>query len=106
MEGAPRLLRERFVDLRRCERSQAFLQLTLQQSELGALQQSATQVAIPNTAINQIEQLRRDLTGKSIIISDRRCAALAHLAPLDRGEDLLIERDGDNRMCGFRRRRI
>jgi MoxR-like ATPase len=45
---------------------------TLLQSELAALQQSAAQVAIPNAAIDLIEQLRRDLAGKGIIISDRR----------------------------------
>jgi len=45
-------------------------------SELVALQQSAEQVAIPNAAIDLIEQLRKDLAGKRIIISagagDRR----------------------------------
>jgi MoxR-like ATPase len=46
--------------------------LTLLQSELIALQQSAAQVAIPNAAIDLIEQLRRDLAGKGITISDRR----------------------------------
>lgn len=45
---------------------------TLLQSELVALQQSAEQVAIPNAAIDLIEQLRKDLAGKGIIISDRR----------------------------------
>jgi MoxR-like ATPase len=42
------------------------------QSELATLQQRATQVAIPNAAIDLIEQLRRDLAGKGIIVSDRR----------------------------------
>src|SRR5215475_14364247 len=41
------------------------------QSELAALQQNAAQVAIPNAVIDLIEQLRRDLVGKGIIISDR-----------------------------------
>jgi MoxR-like ATPase len=46
--------------------------LTLLQSELTALQESAAQVAVPNAAIDLIEQLRRDLAGKGISISDRR----------------------------------
>jgi MoxR-like ATPase len=45
---------------------------TLLQSELVALQQSAEQVLIPNGTVDLIEQLRKDLTGKGIIISDRR----------------------------------
>src|SRR5262245_6962024 len=47
--------------------------MTLLQSELSALQKAAVQVAIPNAAINLIEQLRRDLVAKGIIISDRLC---------------------------------
>ncbi len=45
---------------------------TLLQSELVALQQSAEQVAITNGTIDLIEQLRKDLAGKGIIVSDRR----------------------------------
>jgi MoxR-like ATPase len=46
--------------------------LTLFQSDLVDLQQSAAQVTIPKAAIDLIEQLRRDLAGKGIVISDRR----------------------------------
>ena len=46
--------------------------MTLPQSELAALQQAAAQVAIPIAAIDLIEQLRRNLVAKGIIISDRR----------------------------------
>jgi len=57
--------------------------LTLLQSELIALQGGAAQVAIPNAAIDLIEQLRKELAGKGIIISDRRwgqalCVLQAH----------------------------
>jgi MoxR-like ATPase len=45
---------------------------TLRQSELVALQQSAEQVVIPNATVDLIEQLRKDLAGKGIIVSDRR----------------------------------
>jgi MoxR-like ATPase len=46
--------------------------LMLLQSELTALQQSVAQVAIPNAVVDLIEQLRKDLMSKGIIISDRR----------------------------------
>jgi hypothetical protein len=42
------------------------------QSELNALLQVAAKVAIPTAAIDLIEQFRRDLVGKGIILSDRR----------------------------------
>src|SRR5262245_48101536 len=69
---------------------------TLLQSELDALQQSAEQVAIPNATIDLIEQLRKDLAGKGIIISDRRwgqtlCVLQAHA--LTEGRDTVTEDD-------------
>jgi MoxR-like ATPase len=55
-----------------CHNSNGSQPLTLSQSDLVTLQQNAAQVAIPNAAIDLIEQLRRDLAGKGIVISDRR----------------------------------
>jgi MoxR-like ATPase len=69
---------------------------TLLQSELVALQQSAAQVAIPNAAIDLIEQLRRDLTGKGIIISDRRwgqALGVLQAHALTEGRDVVTEDD-------------
>jgi len=70
--------------------------LTLLQSELIALQGGAAQVAIPNAAIDLIEQLRKELAGKGIIISDRRwgqalCVLQAHA--LAEGRDAVTEDD-------------
>src|SRR5262249_55510062 len=45
---------------------------TLLQPELAELQRSAEQVTLPNATIDLIQQLRKDLVGKGIIISDRR----------------------------------
>ena len=70
--------------------------LTLQQSELGALQQGAAHVAIPNAAIDLIEQLRRDLTAKGIIISDRRwgqALGVLQAHALTEGRDAVTEDD-------------
>jgi MoxR-like ATPase len=69
---------------------------TLLQSELVDLQQSAAQVVIPNAAIDLIEQLRRELAGKGIIISDRRWGhALGVLQShaLTEGRDAVTEDD-------------
>jgi len=52
--------------------SNASQPLVIMQSELVALQQNATQVAIPIGVTDLIQQLRRDLAGKGITISDRR----------------------------------
>jgi MoxR-like ATPase len=71
-------------------------QMTLLQSELTALQQSASQVAIPSAAIDLIEQLRRDLTGKGIIISDRRwgqALSVLQAHALTEGRDAVTEDD-------------
>jgi MoxR-like ATPase len=71
-------------------------QMTLLQSELVALQQSAAQVAIPNAAIDLIEQLRRDLAGKGIIISDRRwgqALGVLQAHALTEGRDAVTEDD-------------
>jgi MoxR-like ATPase len=70
--------------------------LALLQSELIALQQSAAQVAIPNAAIDLIEQLRRDLVGKGIIISDRRwgqALGVLQAHALAEGRDAVTEDD-------------
>jgi MoxR-like ATPase len=69
---------------------------TLLQSELLVLQQSAEQVAIPNAAIDLIEQLRRDLVSKGIIISDRRWGqtlGLLQAHALTEGRDAVTEDD-------------
>lgn len=69
---------------------------TLLQSELIALQQSAEQVAIPNATIDLIEQLRKDLAGKGIIISDRRWGqtlGLLQAHALTEGRDAVTEDD-------------
>jgi MoxR-like ATPase len=47
-------------------------QQTLAQPELVALQQCAAQVAVSDTTVGLIEQLRRDLTAKGVCLSDRR----------------------------------
>jgi len=70
--------------------------LALLQSELIALQQSAAQVAIPNAAIDLIEQLRRDLVGKGIIISDMRwgqALGVLQAHALAEGRDAVTEDD-------------
>jgi len=69
---------------------------TLLQSELVALQQSAEQVAVPNATIDLIEQLRKDLAGKGIIISDRRWGQTLRLLQahaLTEGRDAVTEDD-------------
>jgi MoxR-like ATPase len=69
---------------------------TLLQSELVALQQSAEQVAIPNATIDLIEQLRKDLAGKGIIISDRRWGqtlGVLQAHALTEGRDAVTEDD-------------
>jgi MoxR-like ATPase len=71
-------------------------QATLLQSELVALQQSAEQVAIPNATIDLIEQLRKDLAGKGIIISDRRWGqtlGVLQAHSLTEGRDAVTEDD-------------
>jgi MoxR-like ATPase len=68
----------------------------LLQSELAALQQAAAQVSIPNAAIDLIEQLRRDLTSKGIIISDRRwgqALGVLQAHALAEGRDAVTEDD-------------
>jgi MoxR-like ATPase len=45
---------------------------TISQSELTALQQSAAQIQLPSSVMDAIAQLRRDLAGKGIRLSDRR----------------------------------
>jgi len=70
--------------------------MTLLQSELAALQQAASQVSIPNAAIDLIEQLRRDLVGKGIIISDRRwgqALGVLRAHALAEGRDAVMEDD-------------
>jgi MoxR-like ATPase len=70
--------------------------LRLSQSELTALQESVAQVAIPNAAIDLIEQLRRDLAGKGIIISDRRWGqslGVLQAHALTEGRDAVTEDD-------------
>jgi MoxR-like ATPase len=70
--------------------------MTLSQSELADLQQAAAQVAIPNAAIDLIEQLRRDLVGKGIIISDRRwgqALGVLQAHALAEGRDVVTEDD-------------
>jgi MoxR-like ATPase len=70
--------------------------VTLLQSELVTLQQSAAQVAIPNAATDLIEQLRRGLTGKGIIISDRRwglALGVLQAHALTEGRDAVTEDD-------------
>jgi MoxR-like ATPase len=70
--------------------------MTLPQSELADLQQAAAQVAIPNAAIDLIEQLRRDLTSKGIIISDRRwgqALGVLQAHALAEGRDAVTEDD-------------
>jgi len=70
--------------------------LTLLQSELVVLQQSASQVAIPTAAIDLIEQLRRDLAAKGIIISDRRwgqALSVLRAHSLTEGRDAVTEDD-------------
>lgn len=69
---------------------------TLLQSELVALQQSAEQVAIPNATIDLIEQLRKDLAGKGIIVSDRRWGqtlGVLQAHALTEGRDVVTEDD-------------
>ncbi len=69
---------------------------TLPQSELVALQQSASQVAIPSATVDLIEQLRRDLTGKGITISDRRWGqslGVLQAHALTEGRDAVTEDD-------------
>jgi MoxR-like ATPase len=70
--------------------------LTLLPSELAVLQQAAAQVSIPNAAIDLIEQLRRDLTSKGIIISDRRwgqALGVLQAHALAEGRDAVTEDD-------------
>jgi MoxR-like ATPase len=70
--------------------------LTLQQPELSTLQHSAAQVAIPNAAIDLIEQLRRDLAAKGIVISDRRwgqALGVLQAHALTEGRDAVTEDD-------------
>lgn len=69
---------------------------TLLQSELATLQQSVAQVAIPNGTIDLVEQLRRDLIGKGIIISDRRwgqALSVLQAHALMEGRDAVTEDD-------------
>jgi MoxR-like ATPase len=71
-------------------------QATLLQSELVALQQSAEQVLIPNATIDLIEQLRKDLAGKGIIVSDRRWGqtlGVLQAHALTEGRDAVTEDD-------------
>ncbi|MCG3143130.1 MAG: ATPase RavA [Gammaproteobacteria bacterium] len=69
---------------------------TLLQSELVALQQSAEQISMPNAAIDLIEQLRKDLASKGIIISDRRWGqtlGVLQAHALTEGRDAVTEDD-------------
>jgi MoxR-like ATPase len=70
--------------------------LMLLQSELTALQQSVAQVAIPNAVVDLIEQLRKDLMSKGIIISDRRwgqALGVLQAHALTEGRDAVTEDD-------------
>ena len=69
---------------------------TLPQSELVVLQQSAAQVVIPNATVDLIEQLRRELVGKGITISDRRWGqslGILQAHALTEGRDAVTEDD-------------
>jgi MoxR-like ATPase len=69
---------------------------TLLQSELIALQQSTEQIAIPNATIDLIEQLRKDLAGKGITVSDRRWGqtlGVLQAHALTEGRDAVTEDD-------------
>ena len=66
------------------------------QSELVSLQQVAEQVAIPNATIDLVEQLRKDLVSKGIIISDRRWGqslGVLQAHSLTEGRDAVTEDD-------------
>jgi MoxR-like ATPase len=79
-----------------CHSSNGSRPMTLLQSELAALQLAAAQVAVPNAAIDLIEQLRRDLVGKGIIISDRRwgqALGVLQAHALVEGRDAVTEDD-------------
>jgi MoxR-like ATPase len=70
--------------------------MTLLQSELVALQQSVEQVTIPSATIDLIEQLRKDLAGKGIIISDRRwgqALGVLQAHAITEGRDAVTEDD-------------
>jgi MoxR-like ATPase len=69
---------------------------SLLQSELVSLQQVAEQVAIPNATIDLVEQLRKDLVSKGIIISDRRWGqslGVLQAHSLTEGRDAVTEDD-------------
>ena len=69
---------------------------SLSQSELVLLQQTAEQVAIPNATIDLVEQLRKDLVSKGIIISDRRWGqslGVLQAHSLTEGRDAVTEDD-------------
>src|SRR5499426_1589162 len=69
---------------------------SLLQSELVSLQQTAEQVAIPNATIDLVEQLRKDLVSKGIIISDRRWGqslGVLQAHALTEGRDAVMEDD-------------
>ncbi|MCI0665675.1 MAG: AAA family ATPase [Acidobacteria bacterium] len=70
--------------------------MTLLQSELVALQQSVEQVIISIATIDLIEQLRKDLAGKGIIISDRRwgqALGVLQAHAITEGRDAVTEDD-------------
>jgi MoxR-like ATPase len=69
---------------------------TLLQSELTELQRSTAQVTLPNATIDLIEQLRKDLVGKGIIVSDRRWGqtlGVLQAHALTEGRDAVTEDD-------------
>jgi MoxR-like ATPase len=70
--------------------------MTLLQSELVALQQSVEHVTIPSATIELIEQLRKDLAGKGITISDRRwgqALGVLQAHAITEGRDAVTEDD-------------
>jgi MoxR-like ATPase len=69
---------------------------TLSQSDLAILQQGAEGVAVPDATINLIEQLRKNLLGKGITVSDRRWGqtlAVLQAHALTEGRDAVTEDD-------------
>jgi len=62
----------------------------LSQSELASLQQCAEQIAVPEATIGLIEELRKTLSSKGILISDRRWGQMLGLL---RGHALIEGRD-------------
>ena len=69
---------------------------TLLQSELLALQQRASQVAVPGATLSLVERLRKDLVGKGVTVSDRRWGQTLDILQshaLLEGRDVVTEDD-------------